>query len=121
MTLKVSEQVPPVGTKLIVDDDACSTPNTSVTGAAGSVFQCEVDNSENSDNACYLKIYDNPNPTVGTDAPDFILKVPVNTRLSFVCPDGMAFTDLSFAVVIEPGTAGTTSPTESVTVKLVTS
>ena len=120
MTLKVSDQVPPVGTKLVVDTDANAVPKTSVTGAAGSIFQVDVDNSGNGDNAAYLKIYDDPAPTVGTSAPAQIVKCPVNTRLAWVCPDGLAFNDLSFAVVIEPGTAGTTAPTSAVTVKMVT-
>lgn len=121
MTLRVSEQVPPVGTKLVVETSAGATPQNSVTGAAGSIFQIEVDNEDNGDNPAYLKIYDNSSPTVGTTAPDFIFKVPVNTKLSLVCPDGMAFTDLSFAVVTTPGNGGVTPPTNPVTVKLVTS
>ena len=120
MTLKVSEQVPPVGTKLIVDDNANATAKTSVTGAAGSIFQIDVDNSGNGDNACFLKIYDNPSPVIGTTAPDLIFKVPVNIKLSVVCPDGIAFNDLSFAVLTQGGTAGTVSPTAPVIVKMVT-
>jgi len=120
MTLKVSDQVPPVGTKLVVDTDANATAENAVTSAAGSIFQVDVDNSGNGDNACYLKIYDNASPVVGTDPPDQIVKCPVNTRISWVCPDGLPFNDLSFAVVIEPGTAGTTAPTNPVTVKMVT-
>jgi hypothetical protein len=120
MTLKVSDQVPPVGTKLVIDTDANEIPKNSVTGAAGSIFQIDVDNTDNGDNAAYLKIYDNPSPVVGTTAPSMIIKCPVNTRFSWVCPDGMPFNDLSFAAVIEPGTAGTTAPTNPVAVKLVT-
>lgn len=120
MALKVSDQVPPVGTKLIVQDDANSAPNNSVTSAAGSIFQIDVDNEANSDNPAFLKIYDNASPTVGTTPPDFIFKVPVNQRRSMVIPDGLDFNDLSFAVVTTGGTAGTTDPTNPVAVKMVT-
>lgn len=120
MTLSVSDQVPPVGTKLIVDDDAGASARTSVTGAAGLLYQIDVDNSANVDNAAFLKIFDSANPTVGTTAPDYIFKVPVNQRRGLVIPEGVAFTNLSFAVVVSGGTAGTTAPTNPVIVRMVT-
>lgn len=120
MTLSVSDQVPPVGTKLIVETQADSTPDNDVTGGAGSIFQIDVDNEANADNPAYLKIYDDAAPTVGTTPPDHIFMVPVNQRRNMVIPDGIDFANLSFACVTSGGTAGTTSPTSSVTVKLVT-
>lgn len=120
MTLRVSSQVPPVGTKLIEETVATSTPNKSVTGESGKIYQVDIDNSGNSDNAAYLKIYDNGNPIVGTTAPDYIFKVGVNQRRSIVIVDGLDFSILSFAVVVSGGTAGTTSPTNPVIVKMVT-
>ena len=119
MTLKVSDQVPPVATKLVVDTDANATAEVAVTGAAGSIFQIEVDNTANVA-ASYLKIFDSAAPVVGTTDPDYIIKVPSNTKLSFVCPDGMSFNDLSFAVVTTGGTGGTTAPSSAVIVKMVT-
>lgn len=120
MTLSISSQVAPVGTKLVVQTEANSTSNNNVTGAAGSIFQIDLDNSANADNPAYLKIYDNASPTVGTTPPDLIFKAPVNTRLNMCVPDGIAFNDLSFAVVTTGGTAGTTDPTSAVVVKMVT-
>jgi len=120
MTLQVSDQVSPVGNKLIIQDDATGTSNNAVTGASGTLYQLDVDNSGNSDNAAYLKLYDNASPTVGTTAPDLVFRVPVNQRRSICIPDGWDFTSLSFAVVISGGTAGTTAPTNDVTVKMVT-
>ena len=120
MTLSVSDQVPPVGTKLIVQDEATEVSDNDVTGAAGSMYQLDVNNEANSDNPAFLKIYDNVAPDVGTDAPDFILRVPVNQRRGLVLPDGWDFTNLSFACVTTGGTAGTTAPTNPVVVKIVT-
>lgn len=120
MTLSVSSQVAPVGTKLIVQTSATDTPDNDVTGAAGSVYQIDVDNEANADNPAFLKLYDSAAPTVGTTAPDFIFKVPVNQKRSLVIPDGWDFTNLSLACVISGGTAGTTAPTSPVVVKLVT-
>ena len=120
MSLTVSTQVPPVGTKLVSDTNANQVVKTAVTGAAGSIFLIDIDNSGNSDNAAYLKIYDVSSVSVGSTAPDFIFKVPVNQRRSFAIPDGLSFSFLSFAVVTTPGTAGNTGPTNPVTVKMVT-
>jgi len=121
MTLSVSTQVAPVGTKLVKETDANATAQTSVTGAAGTIYMIDVDNTGNPADVAYLKIYDDAAPTVGTTDPDFILKVPVNQRRQIVCPDGLDFADLSFAVVTAPGTPGTTAPTNPVIVQMVTS
>ncbi len=120
MTLSVSKQASPVGSTLVVQTDANSTSNNNVTGGVGSIYQIEIDNTANSDNACYLKIYDNASPTIGTTAPDFIVKCPVNRKINLVSVDGLDFSILSFAVVVSGGTSGTTDPTNAVVVKMVT-
>ena len=121
MTLSVSTQVSPVGSNLIKDTDANATPEVNVTGAAGTIYMIDVDNTGNPVDVAYLKIYDDAAPTVGTTDPDFIVKVPVNERRQVVCPDGLDFATLSFAVVTAPGTPGVTGPTNPVIVQLVTS
>lgn len=121
MSLSVSDQVPPVGTKLIVETEANADPDVDVTGAAGTIYQIDIDNTANGDNAAYLKIYNNSSPTVGTTPPDHVLCVPVNRRRSMVIPEGLDFSHLSFACVTTGGTAGTTSPTDPVIVRMVTS
>jgi len=121
MTLSVSTQVSPVGTKLIKDTDAGATAQTDVTGTAGSIFMIDVDNTANGADAAYLKIYDDAAPTVGTTDPDHIFRIPVNQRRTIVAPDGLDFSALSYAVVTSPGTPGTTAPANTVTLSMVTS
>ena len=121
MTTYVSTQVNPVGTKLVVSDDANATAQNAVTGAAGKIYMLEIDNSNNPAEAVYLKIYDNPAPVVGTTAPDFIFKMPANQNQPIACPGGLDFTTLSFAVTTSPGTSGSANPSNPVTVKMVTS
>lgn len=120
MTLSVSQQVSPVGSKIVVQTVANATANNDVTGTTGSIYQVEIDNTANSDNAAYLKIYDNASPVVGTTAPDFIFKCPINQRINIAVIGGLSFTNLSFAVVISGGTSGVTNPTNPVIVKMVT-
>jgi len=121
MALSVSTQVSPVGTKLVKDTDAGATAQTGVTGASGTVYMLDIDNTANPTDVAYLKIYDDASPTVGTTDPDFIFKIPVNQRRQIVCPDGLDFAVLSYAVVTSPGTPGTAGPSNPVIVKMVTS
>lgn len=121
MTLSISTQASPVASKLIVDTDATATVQSDVTGTSGVIYNIDIDNSGNSDNAAYVKIYDNADPTVGTTHPDLVLKVAISSRRSFVIPEGIAFTNLSYCCVTNGGTAGTTSPTSDVTVRIVSS
>ncbi len=121
MSLSVSTQVSPVGSKLIRETSAGATPNNDVTGAAGTLYTVEVDNTGNPADPAYLKIYDSAAPVVGTTAPSLIFHVPVNVRRSFVMPQGWAFSHLSFACVTAAGTAGATAPTNPVAVDMVAS
>lgn len=121
MSLSVSTQVSPVGSKLIVETAAGATANNNVTGAAGTLYMADVDNTANVATPAYLKVYNAAAPTVGSTAPDLILAVPAATRRTFVIPEGWAFSFLSFACVTTPGTAGSTSPAANVPVRMVAS
>lgn len=121
MTLSISTQVSPVGSKLIHETAAGATPNSDVTGTAGSLYMAEIDNEGNVGTAAYLKIYNNAAPVVGTTPPDLILEAPSAQRCTFVIPHGWDFAHLSFACVTSPGTAGITAPAVAVPVWLVAS
>jgi hypothetical protein len=114
----------PIGSALggfiVQDTDSDGTSENDVRVGACTLYMVDVDNSANAA-VSYLKLYDSASPTVGTTAPDMIFKVPASVRRVFAIPDGVAFTNLSFACVTTAGTAGTTNPTSNVTVKLVTS
>jgi hypothetical protein len=117
MALTVSTQVSPVATKLVVQTSAGATPDNNVLGGAGKVYMIDVDNAANAA-ACYLKLYDDGNPSVGTTHPNAIFRVPTGQRRSWVIVEGMDFTILSFACVTQPGTTGTVSPTSPVVVRM---
>ena len=80
----------------------------------------EIDNSANNDDV-YFKMYDSISPVVGEDDPDIIIRCVGNEKTEVAIIKGMEFNDLSFAVVAESGTAGTTNPANAVEVKMVTS
>lgn len=72
--------------------------------------------------AGFIKLYDDLNPTVGTDDPDFIISVPASTDIVFMLDteEGAKFTNgVSLACVTAGGTGGTTSPTNNIAVGLL--
>lgn len=75
-------------------------------------------------NPAYVKIYDHANPTVGTTDPEFVHRVPANTKrvINYNNSDGHAIANgLSVATVTAGGTGGTTGPgTNEVKVHLFT-
>jgi len=69
----------------------------------------------------WLKGFNALDPTLGTDHPELIIKAYDNQTLDVVFPAGLYFsTGFSFACVDSAGTAGTTSPTSDVIVRIVT-
>lgn len=71
----------------------------------------------------YLKLYDDANPTVGTTVPDYVLPVTVAgtaVKTTYTFPDTpLVFRNaLSWALVQEAGTAGTTAPASTCTAEL---
>lgn len=112
----------PVGANIVTDTASNATAENDVRSGATTVYLVDVDNTANAA-VSYTKLYDSASPTVGTTAPDFIFKVTASTRKVFVLDmSGVAFTTgLSFATVTAAGTAGTSSPSSSVIVRILTS
>ena len=112
----------PVGANIVTDTASNATAENDVRSGAATVYLVDVDNTANAA-VSYTKLYDSASPTVGTTAPDFIFKVTASTRKVFVLDmSGVAFTTgLSFATVTAAGTAGTSSPSSSVIVRILTS
>lgn len=111
----------PVASALVIDTDADATSENDVRSGASTVYLVDIDNASNSA-VTYIKFYNAASPTVGTTAPDMILIAAASTRVVYSIPQGHSFgTALSFAGLTTGGTAGTTSPTSNVTVRIVCS
>ncbi len=68
----------------------------------------------------YLKIYDSFDPVVGTTDPEVIIMAPHGTATTVDVSGGIGITNnVSYAVVQEAGTAGTTTPATTVVVHLI--
>ena len=78
-------------------------------------------NNESNGAKSYIKFYDaTSGVTVGTTAPIALFMVPASTSRMYTMPGGIAFsTGVAYAVVTSGGTAGTTGPSSSVTVRLL--
>ena len=84
---------------------------------SGSVFihQIYINNTLNT-TSVYLKLYDSGSSvTVGTTDPDFVFPCAGSSVAEFGIHPGASFGNgIKAAVVTDPGTAGTTSPTSDV-------
>ena len=121
MSASVTLQQGALAARIIEDTAVTSTAVTNVTGAAANLYYVEIDNTANTV-ASFVKFYNNASPTVGTPPPDVALRPVAGAKEYFVFPTSIAFaTALSYACVTTAGTAGTTSPTNSVIVRMATS
>jgi len=97
--------------------------NTAVAIATSSsvIYAIEVDNTANSADS-FVKLYNlaAASVTVGSDDPNIILKGPATKKVTYHFDQGITLgTAVSLACVTLPGTAGNSSPTSSVTVKVI--
>lgn len=101
----------------MLDEDADNNLRVG-SSAACTLYAVYMDNRLNSEHA-YLKIYDAASPTVGTDDPDVILRAYKGRELLITFSKGISLsTALRYAVVTTGGTAGTTSPSDSVILRM---
>ena len=110
----------PSGTN-VFNETALGATALSIKASAGTLYYVYVDNSLNAAQVEYVKLYDTAGVvTVGTTAPDWIIRVAGAAVVNYPIPGGVAFAaGLQAACVTGAGTAGTTAPTSSVTARVV--
>lgn len=106
-------------TEIIVDTQSDATSENDVAAGSAVIFIVDIDNRNNSDSS-FTKIWNNAAPTVGTTDPDAIIRTTGQVRRAVLYGfSGTTFgTAVSFATLTAGGTAGSTSPSNSVTVKI---
>lgn len=107
--------------KLLRDTDADATVEANVNNGAATLYLVQVDNSANTAQAVYLKLWNALAPAIGT-AVDMAIPVGAGATLRLAIPSGLSFsTGLSVACVATSAnkTAGTGSPTNDVAIALV--
>ena len=111
----------PAGLKKYRNTDLAETKDA-VDATSGTIHSVSVDNTANAAAVSYLKMWDaaSGSVTVGTTAPDYIIKIPAATKRTVVFHDGLAYgTGLVVACLTTAGTAGTTGPTSDVVVEII--
>ena len=105
----------------IEDSDVNATIQQVVSGVLY-IDQILIDNTNNA-GAMYLKFYDiatGGSVTVGTTEPNYVFPVSASDTAQYAMNPGAHFASgIAFACVTDPGTGGTTSPTNDVSVKIL--
>ena len=105
-----------------VETDATATVVANIAGGAATLYSVEIDNDNNASPIVYVRFWDATSATNGTTVPYMSLKADADDKnVTYVIPQGLKFsTGISFACVTDHGgTAGTSSPSGDVVVRLV--
>jgi len=121
MAVTVTNQSNPLASKLVNDTSVGGTAVDNTTGASGTLYMVEIDNSNNSD-AVYFKMANAEDATAGTTTADLVLKCPASVKRSYVFPEGIAFSSgFCHWCSASAGESNTDAPGAAVVVRYVTS
>ena len=121
MAVTVTNQSNPLASKLVQDTAATNSAVDNATGASGTLYMVEVDNS-NYATAVYFKIANATSTTVGTTPAAMAFLCPASVKRSYVFPEGIAFdTGFSHWCVTAAAQNSTAAPVTPPTVRYVTS
>ena len=104
----------------ILFQDTNSAGTAVVVKASSTVlYEIELDNTANAA-ISYTKLFNTGTVSVGSTVPDTVLMIPASAKITLVFPNGVTFpTALSECTTTAGGTAGSTSPSSAVAVKMV--
>ncbi len=106
--------------KAIRDLSVNATQVNAVSGSA-TIYAIRVDNTANSAEAVYLKVWDSTSVTVGTTVADFVIGALASDFTEITIPDGgtaMA-TGITYAVVTSALETGNANPSDTVKVTIL--
>jgi hypothetical protein len=120
MAVSVTNQSTPLGSKIVQDTAATNSAVDNATGASGTLYMVEIDNSSYG-TVVYFKLANATSATVGTTAAVMVLKCPASAKRSYVFPEGIAFsTGFSHWCVTGAAETSTAAPSTTPTVRYVT-
>ena len=121
MAVTVTNQSNPLASKLVQDTAATNSEVANSTGASGTLYMVEIDNTGLAA-AVYFKLVDATSATVGTTAADIVLMCPASVKRSYAFPEGIAFSSGFTHWCVTAATEGSTAaPGTTPTVRYVTS
>ena len=121
MAVTVTNQSNPLAAKLVQDTAASNNAVDNTTGAAGTLYMVEIDNTGYAA-IVYFKLADATSATVGTTAASMVFKCAASVKRSYVFPEGIAFAaGFSHWCVEGAAQTDTDGPDTPPTVRYVTS
>jgi|10_taG_2_1085330.scaffolds.fasta_scaffold00067_55 hypothetical protein len=84
-------------------------------GGSGKWYGLSIDNTSEDAEACFIKLYDNIDPVIGTTPPDWVFFAAANAVIHITSQTGFTVTNgLSWVALTDASTAGTTAPAPTV-------
>ena len=121
MAVTVTNQSNPLAVKLVQDDAATNTAVDNTTGASGTLYMVEIDNTGLAA-AVYFKLANATSATAGTTAAAMVFLCPASAKRSYVFPEGIAFSSgFSHWCTTESAESNTSGPVTKPTVRYITS
>ena len=120
MAVTVTNQLNPLGAKLVQDTDANGTAVENTTGTYGTLYAVEIVNGAGT--IVYFKLANAGDATAGTTAADVVLMCAASSTQNYVFPSGIYFNSgFSHWCVTAATESNTDNPGSAVTVRYVTS
>ena len=112
-----------VTNKIVVETDLGSAALQNITNGAATVHSIIVDNTANTNDRSFLKLYDNlVDGGIDVDAtePDYVFVIDNNANRTISFPSGLAIANcLSLRCVQSGATSNTSDPTQNVSVTVI--
>ena len=117
-----ADAYPANGAFTIIDPEVTNTVQANVMSGSATVYVVMIDCSLNSSEAVYIKIKNATSiGSTGTCQPDHQYYCPAGEKMQYSIPEGLVLgTGLSYYASQEAGVGGTTDPTGTVKVYMVT-
>jgi len=117
MSLLQTDVSNPLGAKVATESSGNASTVNQIDDTGGTIYQIEVSNLDGNA-AVFLKLWQGTNstPTVGSDAPDHVIRCLAASTVSISYSGGLVYGTAVRAAVVEAagGTEGTTDPTATV-------
>jgi hypothetical protein len=121
MAVTVTNQSNPLAAKLVQDTAATNAAVDNATGASGTLYMVEIDNT-GLGVSVYFKLVNATSATAGSTAASMVLWCPASVKRSYAFPEGIAFdTGFSHWCVTAAAQNSTGAPGTPPTVRYVTS
>jgi len=108
MALKATSFNDALDYKIINETAATNSLNSNVTTAPGKLYSIKAVNGSSS--AAYIKIFDDPAPTLGATLPILVIRVTGSATAMHEILGGLDFTTLSIAATLNPSPTDTNAP-----------